>query len=763
MLRQVIERVQRKNSDDQTFKPVLFDASDADGRKRLLELLESGEVVRCLDALHGQLLELVQTRNPAVENPEPAFLEEAANAHLGGAPLEHYGTWVFFPWSRCLVHVLPCDEYRELRSDRNRYKITRDEQERLRACEIAVVGLSVGHSAALTLAAEGVGGRFRLADYDELSLSNLNRIRTGTHNLGLNKAIVAAREMFEIDPYLEIEVFPDGITPENLGPFLGGDSRVDLLIEECDDFYVKVKIRERARELGIPVVMDTSDRGMLDVERFDREPSRSIFHDLLGDIRAETLQTLTSKEKVPYVLRVLGRERMSPRLLGSLLEVKESLYTWPQLASGVTLGGAIVTNTVRRILLGEFTDSGRFYVDVDAVVRDGAAVDLDTSEPFEEQISDEARHEAKMLVPTGAITASLDRSAIEALVSAATRAPSAGNGQPWRFVARGQVIECHVDGDHQWSTLDFEGTATRVAIGAAVENLVIAARRFGLTAAVEVVDGDDPHHVATVRLAAGGGKASDDEIELFEQIGKRFSDRHQSGRSPIATDVLADLAATAETHGGRLQWLARDPEIEALADLMAEGDRLTFLDPRMHKEMVGEFRWTREQVEATRDGLDVATLELSAVDRAGLGVVAQSGAMRVLGAIGAGKGLGAMTRKWMRGASAMGVVSIPGTDRVAFFRGGRVLERVWLRASAQGVGLHPMTGLPYLLARLDRAGGDGYSAAQIETLQRLRRGYHELLQFAADEGEILLFRVTPAQQPKARSLRRHLADVLTFA
>ena len=44
-----------------------------------------------------------------------------------------------------------------------------------------------------------------------------------------------------------------------------------------------------------------------------------------------------------------------------MVEVKETVSTWPQLASDVALGGAMVANAVRRIALGEFTGSGRFY------------------------------------------------------------------------------------------------------------------------------------------------------------------------------------------------------------------------------------------------------------------------------------------------------------------------------------------------------------------------------------------------------------------
>ena len=69
--------------------------------------------------------------------------------------------------------------FRAVRLDRNRNKITTDEQQRLGELRIGVVGLSVGHAIAYTLAAEGVCGDLRLADFDDLELSNLNRVPAG--------------------------------------------------------------------------------------------------------------------------------------------------------------------------------------------------------------------------------------------------------------------------------------------------------------------------------------------------------------------------------------------------------------------------------------------------------------------------------------------------------------------------------------------------------------------------------------------------------
>ncbi|EFL20014.1 predicted protein [Streptomyces sp. C] len=273
-----------------------------------------------------------------------------------------------------MVHVLPEAEFRLVRTDRNRDKITRGQQQGLLRRRIGVIGLSVGSSAALTCAMEGVGGAFRLADFDRLGLSNLNRLRAGVHELGLEKSVLCARRMYELDPYLDIEVHRDGVNEDNVEDFFGDqDHGLDLLVEECDTPWVKVAAREHARHRRVPVLMDTNDRGVLDIERFDLEGDRPLFHGRIGDTTAADVAGLDREEAIRFLLRIVDEQRLSPAMSDALTRVGRTLASWPQLASGVMLGAALVTDTARRILLGEPLPSGRHWVDLDALIPATAA------------------------------------------------------------------------------------------------------------------------------------------------------------------------------------------------------------------------------------------------------------------------------------------------------------------------------------------------------------------------------------------------------
>ncbi len=178
--------------------------------------------------------------------------------------------------------VLGREGFRAVRLDhRNRNVVTADEQTRLGALRIGVAGLSAGHVIAHTLAAQGLCGELRLTDFDGLELSNLNRVPATVFDIGLNKAEVAARRIAELDPYLPVEIMEAGLALETVDEFLDG---LNIVVEECDSLDMKAIVRERARARGIPVLMATSDRGLVDVERFDLDPQRPIMHGLLGEL-----------------------------------------------------------------------------------------------------------------------------------------------------------------------------------------------------------------------------------------------------------------------------------------------------------------------------------------------------------------------------------------------------------------------------------------------------------------------------------------------
>lgn len=331
--------------------PEILDPAKADDIARISQLTDD-ETIEVVDRLSHQVEELERIASISGEN----------------VPDNYSGVWIFYPWTRSMVRTLNHDDFRKVRTNRNQNKITSQEQDLLSSKRIGIIGMSVGRSIATTMSMERIFGHLKLADMDTLDLSNLNRLKAPIRDLGLKKTESVQRELHELDPFLSVETFDDGITAANIDDFLLGNGKLDLLIEECDNLEIKLLCRVKAKEHGIPVIMETSDRGMIDIERFDIEPDRPIFHGFLDGLNLNSLNFADPEVRKQLLARLLDFSNVSPRGLSSLQEVGKTLLTWPQLASAVTLGGGSVTDTSRRILLGEFDSSGRYYVDLHELI-----------------------------------------------------------------------------------------------------------------------------------------------------------------------------------------------------------------------------------------------------------------------------------------------------------------------------------------------------------------------------------------------------------
>ena len=677
--------------------------------KAVLDQLRADAVVEFIDHRDTQLAELRGLLPP----PD----RELAAEHC---------RWAYYPWRRTAVAVLGPRGFRAVRLDRNRNVVTADEQSRLSALRIGVAGLSAGHVIAHTLAAQGLCGELRLADFDQLELSNLNRVPATVFDIGLNKAEAAARRIAELDPYLPVAIMDTGLTLDTVDEFLDG---LNIVVEECDSLDMKAIVRERARARGIPVLMATSDRGLVDVERFDLEPGRPILHGLLGDVDPGSLSRMTSREKVPHMLRLLEAQQLSARGAASLLEIDRTLSTWPQVSGDVAAGAPAIAEAVRRIGLGENLPSGRVRLDISGAL---------------DRIAEPASPEEH--APPPGYSAPAWPGVAGIVAAAAIRAPSASNAQPWHIQAGTDAIVIRLAPEHT-STLDVGYRASAVALGAAVFNARVAAAAQQVLGPVSF--GEDVNGAplqATLELRDG---ADPQLAGLYEAMLAREANRRLGTAEPIPGDTVQLLHAAAEREGARLHLVTEPDEIGRAATILAASDRARYLTPRLHAEMIAELRWPGDSLPDT--GIDIRSLEFEPDELAVVDILRRPEVMAELARWNAGSALGEGTRRQVAASSALAVISVPGGSLTDYARGGAAAEAVWITAQQHGLSVQPMSPI-FLYARFvdDLA---EVSTAFGNELGRLQEKFGQLVGLATDASLVLVLRVAVSEPGSVRSLR----------
>lgn len=348
------------------------------------------------------------------------------------------------------------------------------------------------------------------------------------------------------------------------------------------------------------------------------------------------------------------------------------------------------------------------------------------------------------------------------MITQAALAPSGGNVQPWRFELRDRTILCHLDPERASTFLDFQSLASYLALGAAAENAELAAKALGYPAEARLLpDPSSPDLAWSLTLPSARTTPATDPLQPY--LTTRVTNRRLAERAPLPEGASQALQAAAAERGAHLQLLDQPTSLDELGHLLGEGERFRLLHRTLHDQMMAELRWTEAEAEATRDGLELASLELSPTDAAGLRVASRWEAMAEVASLDGGRRLAESSEKSVAAASAVGLLTFRGHDREAYLRGGRALERLWLTATARGLAFQPMSALPYLFARLERGGGQGFSESQKATLAALRARYRALFTIQDGDAELLLFRLAIAGPPTRRSLRRGTEDLLRHA
>jgi nitroreductase len=321
-----------------------------------------------------------------------------------------------------------------------------------------------------------------------------------------------------------------------------------------------------------------------------------------------------------------------------------------------------------------------------------------------------------------------------ALIGAAVLAPSNWNSQPWRFEVDGASIRLAADIRRSLPITDPDQRALMISLGAALENLLVAARSYGLMTKVAYF----PHagsNSVVAEVSWSDGELRRDR-NLFAAIPERRTNRREYDRRAIFNQSRAQLIAQIPEEF-RLHWLDDRDAKRAIADLAREAIRARVADRPAEAEQYGWMRFSDGEARRRGDGVTVDALELGGPSRwlAGRYFNPRSWFLR-FGIQSAGK----QTRDAIRSSAALALLTTSQRSETQWVIGGQAYERLALKATELGIANQPINAPiemePYRTELLHRFGATGQ-----EPLVFLRFGH--------------------AKRPKA-SMRRAVAVVSSF-
>ncbi|HLN70253.1 MAG TPA: ThiF family adenylyltransferase [Streptosporangiaceae bacterium] len=622
---------------------------------------------RVRDIYAIQVAELAEIRLPGGSR-------RAREAFITGYETREPGVWSHYPWLNVALRTLEPEALFELRTNRNRNLVTRPEQIVLQKAHVAIAGLSVGGNVLAALVRHGIGRTFSLADHDDLATSNLNRTQGSLLDVGVPKCQLAARTVWELDPFATCILHPQGLDDDTVGAFVA-DS--DVVFDEVDDFRVKVQLRLMARLHGKPLLMATNlgDTVLIDVERWDRpHDGLELFNGQLDGVSLQELtQTgLAAQDMSRFAAQIVGVDNVPLRALASLPLINRELVGRPQVASTAGMAAGLAAMAARSVLLGAPLRSGRYRFsltetyglpDDRGTASERAAVMARLRPPPVAAGQRPELHDPRTLASDGTHVALIR------LAAYATLAPSPHNTQPWQFRVAGRSLTIGADPSRALAAADPRRRALTISLGCSAASVLVAAAASGLGMTLDVApDG-------RVRLGLAGTEADHALARLFPALTSRVTDKRSYPPETVEPPQLPWPPGIA------VHYLADPKTREHIAALhrQAVGDLIR--TGAFAKELAG---WLRaDPADPRRDGMTVPLPP----DAAEALITALSTSGEPL------KQMGERDAQALAAGPLLGLLTSTEETEAAWVRAGLAWQHLILAAHLSGLAVAPLTAI----------------------------------------------------------------------
>lgn len=262
---------------------------------------------------------------------------------------------------------------------------------------------------------------------------------------------------------------------------------------------------------------------------------------------------------------------------------------------------------------------------------------------------------------------------LEFLLRYAVLAPSNHNTQPWLFRIGVTDLALYADRRRALRVVDPQDRELTLSLGAALFNLRVAAEYFGHAYRVELLpDPTEPNLLARFHLGLRADTGAEDVL-LFHAITRRHTNRQPFLPDPLPPELCAALQNAAAQEGAWLVCFQDEERRRALAELVAEADRVQWADAQFRRELA---QWVRPKPGAT-DGIPVQDYGIQ-------DWLAAAGPL-IIRTFNRGDGQAARDHELATHSPCLAVLGTPADTPHAWLQSGQALQRVLLTARGEDV------------------------------------------------------------------------------
>lgn len=337
---------------------------------------------------------------------------------------------------------------------------------------------------------------------------------------------------------------------------------------------------------------------------------------------------------------------------------------------------------------------------------------------------------------------------VKSILEVAVNAPSGDNSQPWSFEFKNGALYIFNNPERDIPFYNFEQRGSYVAHGGLLENIKICVPHFGYQTDIQIFpDTNEPNLTTTVKFT----DITPVDDPLFSSIPERASNRHHYKNTPLTSEQKNDiLNSTQEVGGGKIYLIEDQLKKIAIGKALSANERTVLETKAIHNIFFSHVVWTAKEERQKRTGLFVKTLEMNPIQRLIFKLCSHWPFMKLGVRLGLSKFIASENAKLYSHSGALCLITVPSTSSSDFVLGGRLTQRIWLKAVKNNLSAQPVTGVLFLAHRILANQAD-FLAKEHQDL--VMKAYNDLRELFGVKNDIMamLLRIGQAPTPSARS------------
>jgi hypothetical protein len=342
---------------------------------------------------------------------------------------------------------------------------------------------------------------------------------------------------------------------------------------------------------------------------------------------------------------------------------------------------------------------------------------------------------------------------IKKIVSESMNAPSGDNCQPWYFSILGTTLFIFKKKEGNNNYLDFKSRGTLLAHGALVENISIVAGHYGYDIKCDFFPEKDKKDLVTT-ISFLENNSLNKEEDLFEFLPKRSTNRTKYFKKALSKKDKDEILFNASQGSVVVDFIESDTEKNKIFYSTTQMERIALQNKFLHKLFFESIVWSKKEESQKKQGLYLKTMELPPPVAIFFKLLRFWPVAKLLSKIGFSKKVAENNASSYQSSFPI-VFSLKNTEPVSYLELGRIVERVWLRATKLGVAVQPLAGVLYVHQRLSEEHNKDFVLSKQE-VNIIEESYKNIKKFVSCDGAVvsMILRIGYSKKPISKIFKK---------